>query len=100
MTAFAVSLLLAPLVLQSPGADTLRLLAGRMPEAALVLEVRSHPLVVRDALADALRQAVKGPTEGDRQEQLAAARALAAAYAGAWSDSFLIREVARFEAWP
>jgi CHAT domain-containing protein/Tfp pilus assembly protein PilF len=100
MTAFAVSLLLAPLVLQSPGADTLRLLAGRMPKAALVLEIRSHPLVVRDALADALRQAVRGPTEGDRQEQLAAARALAAAYASAWSDSFLIREVARFEAWP
>jgi CHAT domain-containing protein len=100
MTAFAVSLVLAPLVVQSAGADSLRLLVGRVSDAALVLEVRSHPLVVRDALTDALRQAVAGPTEADRQDQLAAARALAGAYAAAWRDSFLVREVARFEAWP
>ena len=83
------SLLLAALVTQSPGADSLRLLALRIPESQLVLEVRSHPLAVREAITQVLAR-------GD----LPAAQGLAAAYATAWSDSFLVREVARFVAWP
>src|SRR5207248_811745 len=55
----------------------------------LVLEVRSHPLAVREAITQVLAR-------GD----LPAAQGLAAAYATAWSDSFLVREVARFVAWP
>src|SRR5438105_2857313 len=83
------SLLLAALVTQSSGADSLRLLALRIPESQLVLEVRSHPLAVREAITQVLAR-------GD----LPAAQGLAAAYATAWSDSFLVREVARFVGWP
>src|SRR5207247_2673596 len=82
-------LVLARLALQSPAADSLRFLAQRIPESALVLETRARPLAVRDAVTDALAR-----------NDLAAARSLASAYAEAWSDSFLVREVARFEAWP
>jgi CHAT domain-containing protein/tetratricopeptide (TPR) repeat protein len=79
----------AALAAQSPGADSLRLLALRIPESALVLEIRSRPLAVRDAVTQALAR-------GDQS----AAQSLAAAYATAWSDSFLVREVARFATWP
>ena len=89
MTALGLWLVLAPLTVQSPAADSLRLLALRIPESALVLETRAHPLAVRDAVMDALARS-----------DLVAARNLAAAYAEAWSDSFLVREVARFAAWP
>ena len=89
MTVLGLWLVLAPLALQSPAADSLRFLAQRIPESALVLETRARPLAVRDAVTDALAR-----------NDLAAARSLAAAYAEAWSDSFLVREVARFEAWP
>ena len=89
MTALGLWLALALLTAQSPAADSLRLLALRIPESALVLETRAHPLAVRDAVTDALAS-----------NDLGAARSLAAAYAEAWSDSFLVREVARFEAWP
>ena len=89
MTTLAAPLALVPLLLQSPAADTLRLLAGRLPESSLVLEIRARPLAVRDAVTDALAR-----------NDVAAARSLAAAYQAAWRDSFLVREVARFEAWP
>jgi len=82
------SSLLAALATQSP-ADSLRSLALRLPESALATETRARPLAVREAVAQAL---AKG--------QLDAARNLAAAYALAWRDSFLVREVARFAAWP
>ncbi len=76
-------------VLQSPASDSLRLLAVNLPSAALVLEVRDRPLAVRDAVTESLRRG-----------ELAAAEKIAAAYAVAWRDSFLVREVARFVAWP
>jgi CHAT domain-containing protein/tetratricopeptide (TPR) repeat protein len=91
-TVLALSLVVAfvpAVAAQAPGADSLRLLALRIPESALVLEIRSRPLAVRDAVTQALAR-------GDES----AARSLAAAYATAWSDSFLVREVARFTAWP
>src|SRR5688572_4359172 len=80
--ALEASLLLVLLTTQSPAADSLRLLALRLSEPALVLEARSQPLAVREAVTTALARA-----------ELAAARNLAAAYAAAWSDSFLVREV-------
>jgi len=76
-------------VLQSPGSDSLRLLALSLPPASLVLEVRERPLAVRDAVNESLRRG-----------ELDAAGKIAAAYAIAWRDSFLVREVARFAAWP
>lgn len=89
--ALGPSLLVAALAapLQSPAADSLRLLAVRLPESALALEARARPLAVREAVSQALARS-----------ELAAAGSLAAAYAVAWSDSFLVREVARFAAWP
>lgn len=84
-----LSLLLATLTAQSPAADSLRVLALRLPASALVLEAKARPLAVREAVAEALART-----------ELEAARRLAAAHAAAWQDSFLVREVARFTAWP
>jgi tetratricopeptide (TPR) repeat protein len=96
---FAPLVAVAALLVQSSPADTLRLLAYRLPASALVMEVRSRPLAIRDAVTE-LRQAVKGQTGVIRAEQLDVARQLSAAYAAAWRDSFLVREVERFAAWP
>src|SRR5206468_4097643 len=76
-------------VLQSPGSDSLRLLALSLPPASLVLVVSGRPLAVRDAVNESLRRG-----------ELDAAGKIAAAYAVAWRDSFLVGEVARFAAWP
>jgi CHAT domain-containing protein/Tfp pilus assembly protein PilF len=82
------ALLAAVLATQSPAADSLRVLATRLSETALATEVRARPLVVREAVSQALTK-----------NQIDVAHSLAAAYALAWSDSFLVREVARFAAW-
>jgi CHAT domain-containing protein/Tfp pilus assembly protein PilF len=74
---------------QSPAADSLRLLALRLPESQLVLETRARPLATREAVTHALAR-----------QELTVARRLAIAYAAAWRDSFPVREVARFAAWP
>src|SRR6185295_5770085 len=76
-------------VLQSPASDSLRRLAVRLPPASLVLEVRERPLAVREAVNESLK---RGELDG--------AGRIAAAYAVAWRDSFLVREVVRFAAWP
>src|SRR2546428_8213038 len=76
-------------VLQSPASDSLRLLAVSLPQTSLVLQVRERPLAVRDAVTESLRRG-----------ELDAAGKIAAAYAVAWRDSFLVHEVARFAAWP
>jgi len=93
-----VLVVVAIAVVQSPAADTLRLLAQRLPQSALVLEVRSRPLAVRDAVTDALRSAVSARTSAVRDQHLAVARGIAAAAAAGWRDSFLVREVERFAA--
>ena len=89
MTSSGLLLWLGATAAQSPAADSLRVLAARLPESALVLETRARPLAVREAVAGALAG-----------NDLTAAGQLAAAYAVAWRDSFLVREVARFAAWP
>lgn len=91
-------LLLATLALQSPSSDSLRVLALRLPEPALIAEIRARPVLVRDAIADALRQSVRGPG-AIREEAMTAARSLAQGYAAAWQDSFLVRQVSRFAGW-
>ncbi len=89
MTSSGLLLWLGATAAQSPAADSLRILAARLPESALVLETRARPLAVREAVAGALAG-----------NDLTAAGQLAAAYAVAWRDSFLVREVARFAGWP
>ncbi len=89
MISVALSLVAATLTVQTPAADTLRQEAVRLSETALVTETRARPLVVREAITRALAN-----------NELAVAHNLAAAYALAWSDSFLVREVARFSGWP
>ena len=81
----------AAVAAQSSGADSLRLLTMRVPESALVVEVRTRPLSARDALTQALALSINGS-----DESLTVARRLATAYAAAWADSFLVREVDRF----
>lgn len=82
-------LALLALAVQSPPADALRALARELPQSALVAETQAAPLAAREAIGEALRA-------GDLQS----AHQLASAYAVAWRDSFLVREVARFAAWP
>ena len=89
MISLGASLAVLVFALQSPAADSLRLAAVRVSETDLVTETRARPLAAREAITAAL----------DRNE-LDAARNLAAAFAVAWSDSFLVREVSRFAAWP
>jgi CHAT domain-containing protein len=89
------ALLLALLAVQPGPADSLRLLARRLPDSGLVGETRVRPLAVRDAVSEMLSRSVNGPAAA-REEELAAARRLARAYAMAWRDSFLLREVTRF----
>ena len=91
-------LLLAGLA-QGTAADSLRLLAGRATETALVAEARSRPLVLREAVSDLMTRSVNGPASA-RDDELTGARRLAEAYGVAWRDPFLVREVARFTAWP
>ena len=87
-----------PISIQSPQRDSLRLLVRNLSDSALIREVRLRPLEVRDALNETLALSVHGQP-ATRDEELAVAHRLAAAYAGAWHDEFLVREVARFTGW-
>jgi tetratricopeptide (TPR) repeat protein len=65
--------------------------------AALELLAREQPDSVRDEIARALRLAAGVSTPSPAASPLATARVLAEAYATAWTDSFFVRRVARFE---
>ena len=86
-------------VIQSPSKDSLRLLAPSLSDSALVREIRARPLEIRDALTETLALSVHGQP-ARREGELVLAHRLAAAYAAAWHDEFLAREVARFTRWP
>jgi CHAT domain-containing protein/tetratricopeptide (TPR) repeat protein len=88
-----------PVSVASPMRDSLRLLARSLSDSALIREVRVRPLEVRDALNETLALSVHGQ-RATQDEELAIAHRLAAAYASAWHDEFLVREVARFTQWP
>jgi CHAT domain-containing protein/Tfp pilus assembly protein PilF len=92
--ASAPSLLILWLVAQSPAADSLIRLAQRLPESGLAVEARARPLAVREAVVEALERAVRAP--GNQEQAMKSARRLAGAYAAAWRDSFLLRQVDRF----
>ena len=98
MIALGSALLLGLLLPQSPAADSLRVLAHRLPESDLALEARARPAALREAVGEALARAARSPASAE--EELSVARRLAAAFAVAWRDSFLVREVARFAGWP
>jgi CHAT domain-containing protein len=80
-------------------AESLHIRARRLSDAELTEDVRSHPLEVRPALASTLAL-VAGRASTPAASALATARRLAAAYAAAWHDPFLVRQVDRFEGWP
>ena len=94
MMGLAATLVLAALVPQVPSA---RPSHAAEPDSSLVADARTKPLAVREAIGEALVRSVRG---GDSDRELFEARRLAAAYAVAWRDSFLLREVTRFTSWP
>lgn len=93
-----ISLASFPAASERPAPDSLRTLARTLPDSALVTVVRARPVEVREALNESLVQAQRAPTPGAAAELLLARR-MAAAYATAWNDPFLSREVQRFTSW-
>ena len=81
---------------QSPqAADQVRALARNGTDSALVARSRAAPDAVREALRGLF---VSAASAADSSEAfLERARRMARAYAVAWRDSFLIRQVTRFE---
>ncbi len=76
--------------------DSLQALARAGSDSLLLAEARARPDDAREALRGLFVQAAR---EEHPTEALAAAERLARAYAVAWRDSFLVRQVARFGAW-
>ena len=84
-------------MVQSPQAADLRTVAMTASDSALVVQAHDRPEDLRDALRRLFEVAA---ADTQPAEPLTAAERLARAYAVAWRDSFFVREVARFEAWP
>jgi len=81
------------------GAERLRALARDGPQTILVQEVRDRPDDVRPALRLLLAGASSDIVDGSSLPHIEAADRLASAYAVAWQDSFLLRQVERFRSW-
>lgn len=78
---------------QSPqDVDTLRALVRDGPDSVLIDRTRQRPNETREALRQLLAVAA-----GEEGASFAEAKRLAGAYAIAWQDSFLVRQVARFQ---
>jgi CHAT domain-containing protein/tetratricopeptide (TPR) repeat protein len=88
--------LLTALVQSPPPTDDMRMLARTAPDSALIPQARSRPDDVREALRRLLAAAA---ADSQAAELLTTAQRLTNAYAVAWGDSFLLREVARFASW-
>jgi hypothetical protein len=84
-------------MVQSPQAEDLRTLAMTASDSALIAQAHDRPDDLRESLR---RLFAVAAAETQPAERLTAAERLARAYAVAWRDSFLVRQVARFEAWP
>ena len=95
MIAAAARLLLLASIGQAADSDSLHLVARHLPDSALTAEARVRPHAVRDAVAEAMSRSVRLPAR-ERQMELATAERLAGAYALAWHDPFLLRQVAWF----
>jgi CHAT domain-containing protein/tetratricopeptide (TPR) repeat protein len=91
-------LVLAAGLAQSPqDVDELRALVRDGPDSVLIARTRQRPNETRDALRRLLADAAGGLGGGGGGASLAEAERLAGAYAVAWQDSFLVRQVARFQ---
>ena len=98
MSALAAVSLVAALagMLQRPQTpESRQALARAASDSALIAQARERPDSVREALHRLLVQASSDTAAGP----LEAAQRLAGAYASAWRDSFLLRQVGRFESW-
>ena len=73
--------------------------AHNRSDSALIAQARLQPDSLRAALSRTFAAAASATDRG-RSAQLLRARGLAGAYAIVWKDSFLVRQVARFEALP
>ena len=82
---------------QSPQArEELEALARTGPDSVLIAQAHDRP----DALRETLRRLFAlAASDTQPAEPLAAAERLARAYAVAWRDSLLVRQVARYESW-
>lgn len=81
-----------------PSSDSLlRVVERRGPDAVAL--TRQTPDTARATLTSLFVLAVAAPTSAAGAARRADARFLALAYAAAWRDSFLVRQVARFERW-
>jgi CHAT domain-containing protein len=99
MSALNAMPLLAALagMLQDPRApEALQVLAKTGSDSALVVQAHDRPDDVREALR---RLFIEAAADTQAIEPVAAAERLARAYAVAWRDSFLLRQVVRFESW-
>ena len=67
-------------------------------DSALIDAAREYPDTLRLALSRTFGRITTASTE-DEATELAIAYRLADAYARAWTDSFLVQEVSRFERW-
>jgi CHAT domain-containing protein/tetratricopeptide (TPR) repeat protein len=82
-----------------PADDEITAAARRGDRATLVVLVRTHPDEAREALRDLLVMAAHSATPATEEEHLSAAELLGRAYAEAWTDSFLLRQVGEFRTW-
>ncbi len=76
--------------------DEVVTLARTGSDSALIARAHDRPDDVRDALRHLFARAA---SDSPSTESLGVAERLARTYAVAWRDSFLVREVARFESW-
>ncbi len=84
-------------MLQNPRtAGELQTFARTGSDSSLVALARDRPDSVREALH---RLLIRAAADSQAGVPLTAAERLARAYAVAWRDSFLLRQVARFESW-
>ncbi|HKP29174.1 MAG TPA: tetratricopeptide repeat protein, partial [Gemmatimonadales bacterium] len=79
---------------QAAQAEAIYQLALRENDPPLMVEAKSRPNALREAISEALTRSVRDPTA--RDESLRVARRLASVYATAWSDPYLVRQVDRF----
>ena len=78
--------LVAAVLMAAPASrDSLALVAARLTDSALVVEVKRDPSAARDAITDLLASAVHGPASS-RRDGIAVAQRVAAAFATAWRD--------------
>jgi len=101
LAALALRTVCAMAMPSQPSADSLVPYISRSAtDSALVAIAAREPDSLRFALSLARGAAVRSTADSSRASSLAFASRLALSYAHAWSDSFFVREVARFSAAP